>query len=111
MQTVLRIGFGEALDKAIGRSSLSIGERFRMRRTVDGHWVSCLRDAAATYAAKDSAFSGAPLEEEGDSPFLDWLYKLLESGKLAEFMQFLVTDFLPKLFDAILKFIQAISAI
>lgn len=111
MWTVMQIGFDEALDKALARSTLSIGERFRMRRNVQGRWVAALRDAAAAYAEQDADFSASPLEDEGDRPFLDWLFKLLDSGKLAEFMEFLVTVFLPKLFEAILKFIQAISAI
>lgn len=109
MLTVMQLAFDEALDKSLSRSSLSIGERIRMRRSLQARWVPVMRDAAAAYAEKDADFA-AP-EDDGDRPFLDWLFKLLDSGKLAEFMEFLVTVFLPKLFDAILKFIQAISAL
>lgn len=103
----------KALEKALDKSQLPMLRRRELRLTVLRDWELCCRDAVVAYVA---THEDAPKVEEGDDPtprpFIDWITNLFpDSETLKDFLAFLVNEFLPKLFQAIVALIVAIVAL
>jgi hypothetical protein len=115
-RTTIKLGFEEALDASLSKSKLNFRERAAMRAKLRRHSFDFMGEAMVKF--RDSLPEG----EKANAPILDdegtWFENLLEfwkwlieSGKIQEFMKFLVETFLPALFKLIITLITAIAAI
>lgn len=110
MKTMNQIFFqmDMAVEEALSRSTLTFAERRAARRNFRRSRRAALGMAAAEFAAANG-YEFDDGDGDSDTPILDFWKWLIESGKLSEFLQKLVNEYLPKIFQMILEFISAIA--
>ena len=105
-----RLGYLAAVEEALDRASLSFSERRAVRQKARGLFRAAISEAFSLFAAENG---GTFEDEDGDSdtPIIDFWKWLIESGKIQVFMQFMVKEFLPALFELIIALISALAVI
>lgn len=100
----------KSVDRALEKGNFSLAQRRQCRGELMGDWQEVCRDAVVAYRERHEDVN--VLDDGTPRPFIDWITQLFpDSESLKDFLAFLVNEFLPKLFQAIVTLITMIVAI
>ena len=109
----VRMRFRLAEDKAF--RELPLANRRELRREYMSRRRKNWGEACKAFAERENiAFQDEEEDDDGnqsDHPILDFIQRLIDSGKIQAFLKFMVTEFLPALFKLIVEFISALAVI